>query len=105
MSGVRNPMMTVNAMFETVAAGQTAQVMGTAGAKGDFISGVLVTPAATTIGVVTLLDGATSIPLVIGGTFTLTPFYIPLNIFSASGAWSITTGASVTCIVTGSFSV
>ncbi len=40
-----------------------------------------------------------------GGTFTLTPFYIPLNIFSTTGAWKITTGASVTVIAMGSFTV
>lgn len=103
--GIRNPVMRVNAQFETVAAGQTGQVLGTAGAKGDFIAGILVTPAATTIGVVTLIDGSTSIPICAGGTVTVVPFYVPLGIFSASGAWSITTGASVSCIAMGSFSV
>jgi hypothetical protein len=109
MAGVRNPMMTVNAMYETVAASQTAQVMGTAGATGDFISGILIIPAVAAAGVVTLLDGATSIPIYVGGAVTalsnLMPVYVPLNLFSVSGPWKITTGASVSCIVSGSFSV
>jgi len=109
MTGVRNPMMTVNAMYETVAASQTGQVMGTAGAKGDFIAGILIIPAIAAAGIVTLLDGATSIPIFVGGGTTalpnLMPVYVPLNLFSVNGPWSITTGASVSCIVSGSFSV
>lgn len=109
MSGVRNPMMTVNAMYETVAAGQTGQVLGTAGAKGDFIAGVLIIPAVDEAGLVTLIDGSTSIPLFVGGGTTalpsLMPVYVPLNMFSQSGAWSITTGANVSCIAMGSFTV
>jgi hypothetical protein len=107
--GIRNPVMRVNPNYETVAAGQTAQVLGTAGAKGDFIAGILVIPATVAGGVVTLIDGATSIPVYVGGATTalttVAPFYIPLNIFSASGAWSITTGANISCIAMGSFSV
>lgn len=109
MSGVRNPMMTVNAMYETVAAGQTAQVLGTNGATGDFIAGILITPATAAGGVVTLLDGSTSIPIYAGGGTTalpsLAPIYVPLNIFSVSGPWKITTGANISCIAMGSFTV
>jgi len=109
MTGVRNPMMTVNAMYETVAAGQTAQVLGTNGATGDFIAGVLIIPAVAAAGVVTLLDGSTSIPLFVGGATTalpnLMPVYVPLNLFSTTGPWKITTGANVSCIAMGSFSV
>jgi hypothetical protein len=109
MSGVRNPMMTVNAMYETVAAGQTAQVLGTNGATGDFIAGILLIPAVAAAGVVTLLDGSTSIPLFVGGGTTalnnLFPVYVPLNLFSVNGPWKITTGANISCIAMGSFSV
>lgn len=109
MTGVRNPMMIVNAQYQTVAASQTGKILGTAGAKGDFIAGILIIPAVAASGLVTLLDGATSIPIFVGGGTTalpnLMPVYVPLNMFSASGPWSITTGASVSCIATGSFSV
>jgi hypothetical protein len=98
---------TLNAKYEPVAAGQTAQVLGAAGALGDVIAGVLVTPLTTTPGVVTLLDNATSIPLFVGGASSvsnLTPFFIPLGMKSVSGAWKLTTGANVSAIAIGNFS-
>lgn len=92
--------------YETVAASQTAQVMGATGAAGDYISGILVIPASTSPGAVTLLDNAISIPLFVGGVSSitsLTPFYIKLGAVSTSGAWKITTGAGVSCIAFGNF--
>jgi hypothetical protein len=92
--------------YETVAASQTAQVLGATGATGDYISGILVIPATTTPGVITLLDNATSIPLFVGGASSvsnLVPFFIPLGMISVSGAWKVTTGANVSCIGIGNF--
>jgi hypothetical protein len=92
--------------YETVAAGQTAQVLGATGATGDYLSGILVIPATTSPGVVTLLDNATSIPVFVGGASSvsnLVPFLIPLGIFSVSGAFKITTGTNVSCIGIGNF--
>lgn len=97
---------TVDSEYETVAASSTAQVLGATGAAGDVIRGVLVIPATTSPGVVTLLDGATSIPLFVGGATSvsdLKPFLIPLNMKSASGAWKLTTGANVSAIGVGNF--
>jgi hypothetical protein len=92
--------------YETVAASQTAQTLGPTGATGDYIAGILVIPATTSPGVVTLLDNATSIPLFVGGASSvsnLIPFYIPLGMKSVSGAFKITTGANVSCIGIGNF--
>ncbi len=92
--------------YETVAASQTAQALGATGATGDYIAGILVIPATTSPGVVTLLDNATSIPVFVGGASSvsnLVPFFIPLGIKSVSGAWKITTGANVSCIGIGDF--
>lgn len=92
--------------YETVAASQTAQVMGSTGATGDYISGVLVIPATTSPGNVLLLDNATSITVFTGGATSvsnLVPFFIPLGMFSVSGAWKLTTGANVSCIGIGNF--
>jgi hypothetical protein len=92
--------------YETVAASQTAQVLGATGATGDLINGILVIPATTAAGAVTLKDGATSIPVFTGGTGSvsnLAPFFIALGIRSISGAWSLTTGANVSCIAVGDF--
>lgn len=93
--------------YEIVAASQTAQSIGDHGAAGDYISGILVIPASTSPGAVTLLDNAISIPLFVGGVSSvtsLTPFYIKLGAVSTSGAWKITTGAGVSCIAFGNFS-
>lgn len=92
--------------YETVAASQTAQVLGATGATGDLINGVLVIPATTSPGNVLLLDNATSITIFTGGADSvsnLVPFFIPLGIRSVSGAWKITTGAAVSCIGVGDF--
>lgn len=92
--------------YETVAAGQTAQVLGATGATGDFLSGVLVIPATTSPGNVIILDDATSITVFTGGASSvsnLVPFFIPLGIRSVSGAWKVTTGANVSAIGIGRF--
>lgn len=92
--------------YETVAASQTAQALGATGATGDYISGILVIPATSTPGLVTLLDNSTSIPVFVGGASSvsnLVPFFIPLGMVSVSGAWKITTGANVSCIGIGNF--
>lgn len=95
-----------NGEYETVAASQTAQVLGATGAVGDVIDGVLVVPATTSPGNVLLLDGATSITVFTGGVGSLSnlvPFMIPLGLVSKNGAWKLTTGADVSCIGIGKF--
>jgi hypothetical protein len=92
--------------YETVAASATAQVIGATGATGDYISGLLITPATTSPGVVTLLDNATSIPVFVGGAASVTsliPFYVPLGMISVSGAWKVTTGTNVSVVAIGNF--
>jgi len=92
--------------YETVAASQTAQVLGATGAVGDYVAGLLVVPATVSPGLVTLLDNATSIPVFVGGTnsiLSLHPFFIPLGMKSVSGAWKVTTGANVSVIAIGNF--
>lgn len=92
--------------YETVAASQTAQVVGVTGATGDYLKGILVIPATTSPGNVLLLDNATSITLFAGGATSvadLKPFFITVGARSVSGAWKITTGANVSCIAVGNF--
>ena len=93
--------------YETVAAGQTAQVIGATGAAGDYIAGLLVIPAVVACGAVTLLDNATSIPVFVGGGTTALPscipFFIPLGMKSVSGAWKVTTGSNVSVVAIGTF--
>lgn len=92
--------------YETVAASQTAQVLGATGATGDFVNGLIVVPATTSPGNVLLLDNATSITVFTGGATSvsnLVPFFIPLGMTSVSGAWKVTTGSNVSCIGVGKF--
>lgn len=93
--------------YESVAASQTAQVLGSTGATGDYLIGLLVVPATTTPGAVTLLDNATAISVFVGGASSvsnLVPFFIPLGARSVNGAWKVTTGANVSVIAVGNFS-
>lgn len=95
--------------YETVAASQTGQVLGGgAGQLGDEISHLVIRPATTSPGAVTLLDGATSIVIFPGGADSVTqliPFCVPLMMNSQVGSWSVTTGANVSVIAVGKFSV
>lgn len=91
--------------YEEVAASQTAQVLGPAGGAGDIIQRLIITPATTAPGVVTLLDDSESIPIYTGGTVgaDLTPIVIDLGMRSVNGAWKLTTGANLSVVAIGSF--
>lgn len=105
-AGAKVQVVAYGVSYETVAASQTAQVLGATGATGDYLAGVLVIPATTSPGAVTLLDNATSITIFTGGASSvsnLVPFMIPIGAASASGAWKLTTGANVSCIGIGKF--
>lgn len=98
-----------NARYETVAAEATDQALGPTGAKGDYLGGLLISPAAADCGVVTIADGGgTAIPIFAGGSVvplpTLAPFFVPICAQSQVGAWSVTTGVDVTVVATGNFS-
>ena len=102
MSGVSNP---YRYQYETVAASQTAQVLGTTGAVGDYLHRLIISNVTAATASVTILDGSTSIVIQTGAaTVPLGIFSIALNMASASGAWSVTTGAGATVIGVGIFS-
>lgn len=92
--------------YETIAASQSDQVLGTSGAAGDFLVGLLVVPASTSPGAVSIKDGGGSAITVFAGgansTTNLVPFFIPLGI-ACGTAWKVTTGASLSAIAVGSF--
>ena len=107
MSGTQNP---YRYQYEHVAAGQTAQVLGTAGAKGDYIHRLIcpVTTAAT--GNVVVVDGSgtgilTHTVLPASPASGINVYNIELNAVSQDGAWKITTGAGVEVMAVGIFSV
>lgn len=93
--------------YETVAASQTDQVLGSTGATGDYLAAVLIIPATTSPGAVSIKDGSGSaITIFTGGASSvsnLVPFSVPLGIVSTGGAWKVTTGANVSAIGSGKF--
>lgn len=94
--------------YNTIAASQTAQALtgGSGGLTGDYLSHCVVQPASTSPGVVTILDNATTVFSFPGGASSLSnlaPFTIPIGALSVSGAWKITTGASVSVVCMGKF--
>lgn len=93
--------------YETVAASQSAQVMGATGAAGDYLLGVLIVPATTSPGAVTITDGTGSAITIFAGGSTsvsnLVPFMVPIGAISTSGAWQVTTGTNVSAIGVGRF--
>ena len=100
MSGVSYP---YRYQYETVAASQTAQVLGGTGAKGDYLHRLIINIGTALTGTVTILDGATSIAIA-PASGSVGVFSIELNMVSASGAWSVTTGAGASVIGVGIFS-
>jgi hypothetical protein len=92
--------------YETVAAAATDQVMGGSGAAGDFLAEVLIIPATTSPGAVSIKDGGGSaVTIFTGGSSSvsnLVPFSVPLGITCAT-AWKITTGTNVSAIAVGKF--
>jgi ABC-type thiamine transport system ATPase subunit len=99
MSGVNQPFGT---MYETVAASQTAQVLGTTGAAGDTLMRLIVTVTIAATGAVSLLDGATSYALV-AATTPVGVYVVEINATSVNGAWKVTTGAGATVMAVGNF--
>lgn len=93
--------------YETVAASQTDQVMGATGATGDFLGGVLIVPATTSPGAVSIKDGSGSaITIFTGGATSvsnLVSFFVTIGASSTGGAWKLTTGTNVSAIGVGRF--
>lgn len=91
--------------YEYVAASQTTQVLGPVGGSGDILEKVIIVPATTAAGTVSIKDGAASAQnIFVAGTLSdLKPHVIYLGARSRTGAWQITTGANVSVIAVGRF--
>lgn len=91
--------------YFAVAASQTNKVLGATGAAGDAINRIIIIPATTTPGAVTIKDGSgSSITVFAGGTLAdVASFDVELGMRSTGGAWTVTTGANVSIIAIGSF--
>ena len=100
MSGVNQPFGT---FYETVAASQTAQVLGVNGGTGDTLMRLIITVTTSATSQVTLLDGATSY-IIVPAVTPVGVYQIDIGAVSVSGAWKITTGAGVSVMGVGNFS-
>ncbi len=91
--------------YETVAAASTDQVLGAAGAAGDYLHHLIIVPAAVGAGTVSIKDGSgSSINVFVAGTLAdLRTFTVHLFMTSSAGAWSVTTGNNVSVIAVGNF--
>lgn len=92
--------------YETVAASQTTQAIGSNGAVGDYLEGLTITVATAATAQVQIKDGS-------GTAYTVFPdspgggigtYYVPVKACSRVGAWQITTGAGSTVLASGHFS-
>jgi len=102
MSGVNDP---YRYQYETVAASQTAQVLGGTGAVGDYLHRLIINGVTAATSSVTILDGSTSIVIQTGAAgVPIGVLSVEVNAVSASGAWKVTTGAGCTVIAVGVFS-
>lgn len=91
--------------YETVAASQSDQALGATGGQGDLLKSIIVTVATAATGTVSIKDGSGSaIPITAANT-PIGVYRIELDMMSASGAWSVTTGAGATAIAVGDFTV
>jgi len=103
---VTNDVLRVESTFdyETVAASQTDQVMGTTGAAGDLLHAVHCVWTAAPAAATSIKDGAGSAMNIFeikGGAGSQT---VILDLVSADGGWKITTSTNMTCIGIGRFS-
>lgn len=90
--------------YETVAASQTDQVLGTTGAAGDLLHAVHCVWTAAPAAVTSIKDGtgsAINIFEVKGAAGSQT---VILDLVSADGGWKLTTSTNMTCIGIGRFS-
>lgn len=90
--------------YETVAASQTAQPLGTTGTVGDFLHRLVCVVATSATSAVTLNDGGGSEIPIIPANAPIGAHPIEINIYSLAGSWRVTTAAGVTVLAAGRFS-
>jgi hypothetical protein len=88
--------------YEHVAASQTAHVLGTAGATGDYLHRLIITVSTAATGTVSLLDNTASHVLTAANT-PIGVYSVEVNTKSVNGAWKVTTGAGAEVLAIGNF--
>jgi len=106
MSGVNNP---YRYQYEHIAANQSsAVVLGTTGAKGDYLHRLVITVATAASSLVKVVDGSgtgilthTVLPNAVGGGVGV--YNVEINAASSDGAWAVITGAGSEVMAVGIF--
>lgn len=91
--------------WETVAASQTDQALGSTGAAEDYLEKLIITVSTAATAAVSIKDGTgSSIPVLPnspGGGIGV--YVVPLDMISLDAGWKVTTGAGSTVIAVGRF--
>lgn len=95
-----------NTDYESVAAGQTDQVLGNTGAVGDILERLVINVSTAATGTVSIKDGD-------GSSISITSANTPIGVYSVEvGArckatttpgWKVTTGAGASVVAVGKF--
>jgi hypothetical protein len=89
--------------YETVAASQNDQALGTTGKAGDWLEALIITVGTSATSTVAIDDGGGSdIPIMAANT-PIGVYVVKLQMRSKTGAWRVTTGAGATVVATGDF--
>lgn len=98
----------LNSQTYTTCAASATTILGTTGATGDYLDGVLIIPGTAAAGIVQLKDGTgAAFTIFAGGGVTalptLAPFYVAIGAISKGGAggWQVITNANVTALAIG----
>ena len=89
--------------YETVAASQTDQVMGSTGSAGDLLHALHCVWTAASAAGVSIKDGTGSSIPVFETKSSATSQTVTLDMVSADAGWKITTSTNTTCIGIGRF--
>lgn len=93
-----------NTDYETVAASQTDQVLGSTGAKGDLLERLIISVATAATSTVSIKDIGGSAIVITAANTPIGVYSVEIGAKSFAGAgWSVTTGAGATVIAVGKF--
>ncbi len=91
--------------YETVAASQTDQVLGSTGAAGDYLDKLIITVGTAATAAVSIKDGSGSLISILpnspGGGVGV--YVVSLGAIAADAGWKVTTGAGSTVLAIGRF--
>lgn len=91
--------------YETVAAGQTDQVIGVTGVAGDYLKRLIITVGTAASAATSIKDGSgSSIPILPnspGGGIGV--YVVDIEANCTGAGWKVTTGAGATAVAVGQF--